>query len=220
MTSPLINSSAGILASLCGICAFFFLMERVTRWRLFQYLPPLVFIYLIPVVLSNVGVLPTSSATYDVIKSMVLPMMLVLLLLKVDVAAAIRVMGKGVFVMFMGTAGIVIGAPLAYWLVKDYLGPEGWKAFGTLAGSWIGGTGNMAGVSEMIGTGGTEFGLAVLADTLIYLVWLPIMLGSKNLEKWFANFANVDADRLARMDEAAKSIAKQDAAPTGSPDLK
>jgi uncharacterized membrane protein len=213
MTPPLINSPAGILASLCGICAFFFLMERVTRWKLFQYLPPLVFIYLIPVVLSNVGVLPTSSATYDVIKSMVLPMMLVLLLLKVDVAAAIRVMGKGVFVMFMGTAGVVIGAPLAYWLVKDYLGPEGWKAFGTLAGSWIGGTGNMAGVSEMIGTGGTEFGLAVLADTLIYLVWLPIMLGSKNLEKWFANFANVDADRLARMDEAAKSIVKQEAAP-------
>ena len=213
MTTPLITSSVGVLASLCGICAFFFLIERVTRWKLFQYLPPLVFIYLTPVVLSNTGVLPTSSETYSVIKSMVLPMMLVLLLLKVDVAAAIRVMGKGVFVMFIGTAGIVFGAPLAYWLVKDRLGPEGWKAFGTLAGSWIGGTGNMAGVTEMIGTQGTEFGLAVLADTLIYLIWLPIMLGSKNLAHWFAGFAKVDANRLTKMDEAARAVARKETAP-------
>ncbi len=108
MTTPLITSHVGVLASLCGICAFFFLFERTSRWKVFQFLPPLVFIYLTPVVLSNTGVLPTSSDTYNVIRSMVLPMMLVLLLLKVDVAGAIRVMGKGVFVMFIGTAGVVL----------------------------------------------------------------------------------------------------------------
>jgi len=215
MSDPqaLVVSNAGVLAVLAGVCAFFFFVEKRTGWRLFQYLPPLIFIYLTPVILSNTGVLPKSSSVYGSIRSLVLPMMLVLLLLKVDVGAAIRVMGKGVFVMLFGTLGVVVGGPIAYMLVKGHLGPEGWKAFGTLAGSWIGGTGNMAAVAEMIDTGGTEFGLAVLADTAVYIVWLPIMLGSKNLERWFARFARVSDDRLQKMDEAAKALEKEERSP-------
>ena len=162
MTITLVTSNEGVLTVLIGTCAFFFWLERQTRWKLFQYLPPLIFIYLLPVIFSNTGVIPTESAVYESIRSYILPMMLVLLLLKVDVGAAIRVMGRGIFVMLFGTLGVVLGAPIAYLLVRKWLSPEGWKAFGTLAGSWIGGTGNMAGVSEMIDTPGTEFGLAVL----------------------------------------------------------
>jgi uncharacterized membrane protein len=214
MTTPYIASDVGILATLVGTCGFFFWVERATRWRLFNYLPPLIFIYALPVIFSNSGVLPAQSGVYESIKSFILPMMLVLLLLKVDVGAAIRVMGRGVFVMLCGTLGVVIGAPLAYLLVRGWLSPEGWKAFGTLAGSWIGGTGNMAGVSEMIDAEGTEFGLAVLGDTTIYLYWLPIMLGSKKLAGWFARFTNVDPQRLKRMERAAAELTRDDRAAT------
>lgn len=208
-----VSSDLGVLTVLVGTCAFFFYLEKVTRWRLFQFLPPLVFIYLLPVILSNTGVLPTESGVYSAIGSFVLPMMLVLLLLKVDVGAAIRVMGRGVFVMLIGTVGVVLGAPLAYFLVSPGLSPEAWKAFGTLAGSWIGGTGNMAGVAEMIDAGGTEFGLAVLGDTTIYLIWLPIMLGSKNLAGWFARFTKVSPERLKRMEQAAEKLDRDDKTP-------
>ncbi len=201
-----ITSEAGILAVLSGVCALFFFLEKITRWKLFQFLPPLIFIYLVPVVLSNSGVIPTSSPVYDSIRSLVLPMMLVLLLLKVDVAGAVRVMGRGIVVMLFGTLGVVLGAPIGLLAVKRWLGPDAWKAFGTLAGSWIGGTGNMAAVSEMIDAQGTEFGLAVLGDTTIYIIWLPIMLASKQLADRFARFTGVSDDRLAKMEEAAKSL--------------
>ena len=191
---------------LTGIGSFFFFLEKQTRWRFFQFFPPLIFIYIFSVVASNTSLIPTSSPAYSWIRSTVLPVILTLLLLKVDVRAAFRVMGKGVFVMLFGTLGVVIGAPISYLIVKGGLGPEGWKAFGTLSGSWIGGTGNMAAVSEMIDAGGTEFGLAVLADNVVYLLWLPIMLASKNFAGWFARFSRVSADRLERMEEAAKSI--------------
>ncbi len=202
MTEALITSPAGVLTVLAGTCALFFFLERQTGWKLFQYLPPLIFIYLTPVILSNTGVIPTSSGVYGSIRSLVLPMMLTLLLLKVDVAAAFKVMGRGVFVMLFGTLGVMVGAPIGYLLVKGGLGPDGWKAFGTLAGSWIGGTGNMAAVSDMIDTQGAEFGLAVLGDTIVYIVWLPIMLGSKNLAGWFNRFTGVSKDRLQRMEDA------------------
>src|SRR5262245_53836166 len=56
-----IASSVGILAALGSICAFFFWLEKATRWRLFNYLPPLVFIYVTPAALTNLGVLPAKS---------------------------------------------------------------------------------------------------------------------------------------------------------------
>ena len=214
MSEALISSPAGILAVLAAVCAFFFFLEKQTGWKLFQYLPPLIFIYLTPVILSNAGLIPTSSETYGSIRTLVLPMMLTLLLLKVDVGAAVRVMGKGVWVMLFGTLGVMVGAPIAYLIVKGGMGPDGWKAFGTLAGSWIGGTGNMAAVSEMIDTGGAEFGLAVLADTLVYIVWLPIMLGSRNLKGWFNRFTGVSEERIRRMDEAVKEMERDTERPT------
>lgn len=198
-----ISSSVGILATLSGICAILFGLEKWSNWRLFQYLPPLIFIYLIPVILSNTGVLPTKSPVYDSMSKLVLPMMLILLLLKVNVGSAVRVLGRGVGVMLFGTVGVMVGAPIGLLLVKGWLGPDAWKAFGVLAGSWIGGTGNMAAVSEMVGASGTDIGLAVLGDSTIYLIWLPILLGSKKFADRFAAFTGVEDNRLEQMEAAA-----------------
>ncbi len=198
-----ITTPAGILATLSGVCAFFFWLEKRTQWTLFQYLPPLIFIYLVPVILSNAGVVPTKSDTYTWMKNLMLPMMLVLLLLNVNVGAAVRVLGRGVGVMLFGTLGVVIGAPIGLLIARRWLGPDAWKAFGTLAGSWIGGTGNMAAVGEMVDASGADIGLAVFGDAVIYLVWLPILLSSKKLASWFASYTGVDEARVQRMEAAA-----------------
>ena len=145
MDASYVSSPIGVLTVLCGVGAFFFFLEERTRWRLFKYLPPLIFIYAIPAVMSNTGVLTKTSAVYDWLSSTVLPMFLVIMLLKVDVASTIKMMGRGIFVMLFGTAGVVLGAPIAYFLVRNKLPDDIWKAFGSLAGSWIGGPGDMAG---------------------------------------------------------------------------
>lgn len=208
-----ISSTVGILASLSGICAFFFWLEKYTNWKLFQYLPPLIFIYLTPVILSNTGVLPTSSPTYSEMKNLLLPMMLILLLLNVNLGGALRVLGRGVGVMLFGTLGVMIGAPIGLWLVKGWLEPDAWKAFGVLAGSWIGGTGNMAAVGEMIDASGADIGLAVIGDSTIYIIWLPILLGSKKFAAWFASYTGVEHDRLERMEAAAAAEYTETRAP-------
>ena len=203
---PLIHESIGILFVLAGNAAFWFWLEKRTQWTLFNFFPPLIFIYLIPAILSNTYVIPLTSETYDWMGSNLLPMFLILLLLNVDVGAAIRVMGHGVLVMLAGTLGVVVGAPLAFLVVHNYLGPEAWKGFGALAGSWIGGTGNMAAVAEGLQTPGTEFGLAVIADHAVYLVWLPILLSSKLLAERFQRFTGASEERLSKMKSAAETL--------------
>lgn len=229
MDHAIISGNASILATLTGICTFYFWLEKATRWRLFQYVPPLAFIYLTPVVLANSGhvltflrdrgasrapadgglaptaianILPTKSPAYDVISEYALPMMLVLMLVNVDVAKAVRVVGKGVGVMLIGALGVVVGAVVGYAVVMKWLGPEAWKAYGALTGSWVGGTGNLFAVSEALDADGTTVGLAVLADTTILLLWLPLLLASKKIAGPFAEFARVDAERVAHLDQA------------------
>ncbi|MCK4413459.1 MAG: DUF819 family protein [Candidatus Eisenbacteria sp.] len=198
----MISSSVGVLTVLVGVVAFFFFLERQFRWRFFQFLPPLIWIYTLPVVLGNTGVIPQTGAVFDGLKDHALPVFITLMLLDVDFAAIVRVIGRGILVMLMGTLGVVVGAPVAYYLFREQLGPEGWRGFGALAGSWIGGTGNMAAVAGGIETPAAEMGLAVLADNLVYVVWLPLLLASRAWAERFRRFSGADPDRVARMEAA------------------
>jgi len=209
MDESYISSPVGVLTVLCGIGALFFFLEERTKWKLFDYFPPLIFIYAVPAILSNTGVLTQTSVVYDWFSSTVLPMFLVIMLLKVDVKSTVKIMGRGIFVMLFGTAGVVLGAPIAFLLVKSKLPEDIWKAFGTWAGSWIGGTGNMAAVTEGIGTSGQGFGLAVLGDNLVYIIWLPILLGSKNFSKFFNRFMRVDKERVQMLEKVQAETENQ-----------
>ncbi len=213
MSDVIITSPGGVVAVLCAVAAFWFWIEQITRLKLFQYLPPLLFIYATPVFLNNLDVIPSDSPVYGGLSDFVLPIFIVLMLIKVNVPAAIEVMGKGVLVMLLGAAGVVVGAVISYVLVHRWLAEDAWTGFGALAGSWIGGTGNMAATSEMLGTPPEQFGLAVLADNVIYIIWLPILLASKNFADKFNAWTKVPADRLEKMDRASASILNDEPTP-------
>lgn len=199
--TALISSPIAVMAVLAGTAAFFFWLARVTGWALFKYLIPLIWIYAVPMVLSNTGVLPARSPAYDLLGEYGLPVVIVMLLLSVDVAAAIRVMGRGVGVMLLGTLGVVVGAPVGYFVVHRWLAPEAWTGFGALSGSWIGGTGNLFAAAEALGAPPEMAGLAVLADSAIYVVWLPLLLGSRSIAERFNRWARVPPERLERLEE-------------------
>lgn len=214
MSGDLISSPLGVLAVLAFVAAFFFAIEQSTKAKLFQYLPPLLFIYATPVFLNNFDVIPSSSPVYTGLSAYLLPAFIVLMLIKVNVPAVVRVMGKGVLVMLMGTAGVMVGAVVAYTLVHGFLAEDAWRGYGALAGSWIGGTANMAATAEMLDTPAEQFGLAVIADNVIYIVWLPLLLTSRDFAERFNRWARVPAERLEAMDTAAELHVEDDKAPT------
>ena len=213
-SAALIASPAGVLAVLCMVAAFFFWIAQVTQAKLFNFIPPLLFIYATPVFLNNFGVIPSSSPVYSGLSAYVLPAFIVLMLIKVNIPAVVKIMGKGVLVMLMGTAGVMVGAIVAYAVVHSWLSPDAWKGYGALAGSWIGGTANMAATAEMLGTSEEQFGLAVIADNVVYIVWLPLLLMSRDFADRFNKWMRVPEDRLASMDAAAEMHMEEDQAPT------
>ncbi len=212
-TEVLISSPIGVLAVLCAVAAFFFLLAQVTKAKLFNFIPPLLFIYATPVFLNNFDVIPSKSIIYSGLSTFALPAFIVLMLIKVNVPAVIRVMGKGVLVMLMGTVGVIVGGIVAYVAVHNWLSDDAWKGFGALAGSWIGGTANMLATAEMLGASEAQLGLAVIADNVVYVVWLPLLLLSRDFADKFNKWARVPEDRLESMDAAAALHVEEDVAP-------
>jgi uncharacterized membrane protein len=210
----LISSPIGVLAVLVSVAAFFFALAQYTKAKFFDYVPPLLFIYATPVLLNTFGVIPTQSIIYGGLSQYALPAFIVLMLIKVNVPAVVKVMGKGLLVMFMGTAGVFVGGVIAYLAVSPWLSDGTWKAVGALAGSWIGGTANMAAAGEMLGATGDHMGLAIIADNLVYIVWLPLLLISRDYADQFNRWARVPADRIAAMDAAADLHMEEDQVPT------
>ncbi len=225
MNNALITTPVGVMAVLVAVVSFWFWLEKKSNWKIFNYLPPLIFIYATPVLLSNTGLIPYESAAYDFLRMYGLPVFICLMLLNVDVLGAVRIMGKGVFVMLIGSAGVVLGGFVAYALGQYITTPEGfpiqfplpvdsWKAFGTLSGSWIGGTGNMTAAHAALEGSGEHMTMAAAADQMVYLIWLPLLLGSKAFATRFNRWMRVPANRIEMMDRAAADFNHKDETPS------
>ncbi len=228
MSTSIVSSPIGVMSVLIAVVAFWFWLERKTKWKLFEFLPPLVFIYASPVLLSNFGIIPFASGAYDFLRQYALPMFIVMMLIKVDVVAAVRIMGKGVFVMLLGSFGVVFGGVVAYKLGQTLsidesvpfiggafpLAEDSWRAFGTLAGSWIGGTGNMTAAHAGLEGTGEHMTMAAAADQMVYLIWLPILLGSKSFADRFNRWARVPPGRIEAMETAAANFKTHEEPPT------
>ena len=224
MDSPRIESPVGVMAVLVAVVSFWFWLEQKSQWKIFNYLPPLIFIYATPVFLSNGGLIPFENAAYDFLRHYGLPIFICLMLIKVDVLSAIRIMGKGVFVMLIGSIGVVLGGVLAYALGQSLSTPESflvhfplpedsWKTFGTLSGSWIGGTGNMTAAHAALEGTGEHMTMAAAADQMVYLVWLPLLLGSRAFAEKFTRWMRVPATRIEMMEKAAAAHDSSEHAP-------
>lgn len=200
-SNALINSSHGILMVLCVVCCVYFIIEKKFPNKIMKYLPPLIWIYITPIFLSNLNLIPTKAPIYGDLKKYLIPLFICILLLEVDIKSTIKSLKRGIFVMLFGTLGVVVGAAVSFLLLKWAFSIDAWKAFGTLAGSWIGGTGNMAAVAAGLDTSGELFGLAVLADTLICVIWLPVLFASKHIKDKFNKFTRVSDEHINNIEQ-------------------
>jgi len=172
------QQSLFVLLILVAVPAFYFLAEHRTQWRLFYYLPPLLWIYVTPVVLRLGGALPEESVVYTGIRTYVLPLFITVLVMTIDLATVVRALGRALPVLLLSTLFVIITAPIGYLAASPWLPPEAWLGFGALAGSWIGGTANMAAVGEALGTPPDQMGWAIVADQSLGLIYIPLMIAS------------------------------------------
>lgn len=172
------QQSMFVLFVLVAVPAFYFLLEARTGWRIWTFLPPLLWIYASPLLLRIAGVLPEESPIYGGLRAYLLPVFITLLVMTIDLKRVVATLGSGLPVLLVSTACVIAGAPIGYLALSPWLTPDTWTGYGALAGSWIGGTANMAAMERAIGTPPDQMGLAILADQVVFLLWLPLLIVS------------------------------------------
>ena len=202
----LVTNPYALMGVLMLVPVFFLSLERWTKWKLFEYLPPIVWIFLFPILLSGVRIIPTSAPVYGAFKAWAVPMFIILMLLDVDLRSTMKVALRSMGVLVVGAFGVVIGGIVAFFFLKGHLEPDAWRGFGALAGSWIGGTGNLAAVAEAVDTPPTLMGVVVIADTFIFILYFPLLFAAKKWAVPFARFARVQEHEARKLDQAVNEL--------------
>ena len=177
MESAFVNDSFGLLVILLVIPALIFLIDsHPTLGKLFKFIPPLVFAYFIPTILTALNIIPSEAVIYKYIKTFVLPASLLLLTLAVDIKGIIKLGNKAIIMFLSGTIGVVIGGPIALFIFKNHLPDDIWRGMAALAGSWIGGGANFIAIGKSVGVTDGMLGLMVVVDVLVANIWTGILL--------------------------------------------
>ena len=118
----MITNDAVVLGILIMILALVFGTASSSRpafRNFYRYVPSILLCYFIPAVLSSLGVFSAAhSNLYFVTSRYLLPACLVLLTLSIDLKAVLRLGPKMLTMFFTGTAGIILGGPLAIMIVS------------------------------------------------------------------------------------------------------
>nr|MCU0339669.1 DUF819 family protein [Spirosomataceae bacterium] len=123
----MIHSDAVVLGLLMVILSLIFYTSSLKNrfWvRFYAVVPPLLLCYFIPGLLNSFGVVSgEDSQLYPVVSQYFLPACLVYFTLGMDFKAVVRLGPKALIVFLAGTVGIMVGGPLAVWIVKN-ISPE------------------------------------------------------------------------------------------------
>ena len=233
---PLIKNDAILLGILMLILALIFKTSHNGKpaWeKFYKFVPALLLCYFLPSLLTTLPstvsglanvdfklIDPEESRLYFVASRYLLPASLVFLCLSIDFQGIKKLGSKAVIMFLTGTAGIIIGGPVAL-LIVAYVAPgllgaesagEIWRGLSTVAGSWIGGGANQTAMKEVFEVPDKMFSAMVTVDVIVANVWMAVLLigagRNEKVDKWLKADSSAIEDVKKRMEDFQLSVNK------------
>ena len=206
-SSVLITNDAvvlGLMAVILG--AVFYTSHSDNRFfkKFYTYVPALLLCYFIPSLFNSFGIIDgEGSSLYKMASRYLLPASLVLLTLSVDFKAILGLGPKALWMFLTGTAGIIIGGPIALatvgYFFPNELGGDIWRGMTTIAGSWIGGGANQAAMKEVFEVDGSIFSVMITVDVLVANVWMAVLLFIASRAEFFDRKNGADTSGIVHL---------------------
>ncbi len=217
---PFFKSDAVIFGILMLILGFVFWSSNseVSAFKKFyRFVPMLLMCYFLPSLLTVFGLVNAEeSKLYYVATRYLLPACLVLLTLSIDLKEVFKLGPKALIMFLTGTAGVVLGGPLAVVIVAtlapEIIGVDGpaavWRGLSTVAGSWIGGGANQAAMQVVFmsppegATGELKrelsdlYSVMVAVDVLVAEAWMVFLLFGVGKAKEIDRFFKADSSAI------------------------
>lgn len=218
---PFFSNDAIVFGILTMVLAGVFYTSASThqRWQSFyRVVPPLFLCYFIPALLNYPLNLISGdvSKIYNITANYLLPASLILLCLSVDLKSVLRLGPKALIMFLTGTAGVVIGGPIALMAVTRLFPglisappEELWRGFSTIAGSWIGGGANQTAMKEIYQVGDNLFGTMVVVDIVVANLWMGFLLYSATIKDKFDRWLQADTSAIDQLTLKVSSFQAQ-----------
>ncbi|WP_414144473.1 DUF819 family protein [Acidaminococcus sp.] len=200
------------IAFLMCLAGILLALEKYTKWKIFNIVPPLVWIYVLNMIFCTMGLYHSKevSAAYKALKNNLLYAMIFVMLLRCDFRKLAKLGGRMVAI-FLGCsltlfAGFIVGYPI----FKGYLGSDTWGAVAALYASWVGGSANMAAMQAALPVDAGAYSCALALDTVCYSVWIALLLLMVRYASKWNHAVKADTSKLqAVADAAAAEVAKE-----------
>ena len=192
-----------------AVCNFF---NINTKWKIFNVVPPLVWIYVLNMIFCTLGLYHSKevSAAYKALKNNLLYAMIFVMLLRCDFRKLAKLGGRMVAIFLGCSLTLFVGFIVGYPIFKGSLGSDTWGAVAALYASWVGGSANMSAMQAALPVDAGAYSCALALDTVCYSVWIALLLLMVRYASKWNNAVKADTSKLqAVADAAAAEVAKE-----------
>lgn len=200
------------IAFLMCLAGCLLLLEKYSKWRIFNVVPALVFIYILNMIFCTMGLFNSEacSKAYSVLKNNLLYAMIFVMLLRCDFRKLAKLGGRMVAIFLACSLTLFIGFVVGYPIFKGSLGTDVWGAVAALYASWVGGSANMAAMQAALPVDAGAYSCALALDTVCYSVWIALLLLMVRYSSKWDNATKADTSKLQEIaDIAAKEVEKE-----------
>ena len=211
-----INTGLAYIAVLMFVAGGLLVLQRTTKWKVFDVVPPLVWIYVIHMILCTIGIYESDAvkATYSGFKNNLLYAMIFVMLLRCDFRKLGKLGPRMIFIFLGCSVTLAIGTFAAYPIFVNSMGgaEDTWAAVAALYASWVGGSGNMAAMAAAFEGSLNEgaYGAALALDTVCYSVWIALLLLAVKFAPKWNKACKADTSKLDAVAEAANAELAKD----------
>ena len=211
----MITNGFTYIAVLIFLAAILVWLQKYTKAKFFDFVPPIVLLYLLTMIFCTIGVwdLAETKPAYSALKNNLLFAMIFLMLLRCDIRKILKLGPKMLGGFFAASVSIGVGFIGTYALLHTKLGSEAWKALGALCGSWMGGSGNMIAVQAAFDISEADMAYALVVDSIDYSIWVMFLLWAINLAPKFNKWVKADTSALDEVSKRLEEDAKANEAP-------
>ncbi|MCV0384304.1 MAG: DUF819 family protein [Erythrobacter sp.] len=204
----MISDDRIILGLLAALLAFVFATRDRPAWQRFYVFMPIILVcYLVPSLMTTFGLIDVSeSRLWDIARDYFLPAALFLMTVSIDIKGILGLGSKAIVMFLTATLGIVLGGPLALWIVAQFepsiIGSgdtAAWRGLATLAGSWIGGGANQTAMLEVYGYPLENFAALLAVDIIVAEIWMIFLLYGAGAHERVDRWLGADSSSIARL---------------------
>lgn len=211
-----ITQDAPIFGLLMACLALVFHTARLPRFAgFYKYVPALLMAYFLPAILNSTGIIAAGEGSnlYYVASRYLLPASLLMFCLSIDLKGIVNLGPKALIMFFTATVGIIVGGPIALWLVgqirPDVFGGDApdalWRGLSTIAGSWIGGGANQTALKEIAQAQDDQFSVMIIVDVFVANLWMPFLLIGAGISATIDKRLKADASAVEALKEKVES---------------